>query len=95
MRDPVSLLFAGNKAQMEKLMDKKNIAKGGWGEMTIWELFCRLKDELEELEVELVQLNPNFEYQRIRLEAADMANFAHMIIQRCDREIQDAKIPGA
>jgi hypothetical protein len=93
MRDPVSLLFSGNKAQMEKLMDEKNRAKGGWELMTIRELNTKLIEEVCELLLEVALEKSDF--ISIRLEAADVANFAHMIIQRCDREIQDAKIPGA
>jgi NTP pyrophosphatase (non-canonical NTP hydrolase) len=78
---------------MEKLMDEKNIAKGGWGDITIHELNTMLIEEFCELLLEIG--SEKLDYKSIRLEAADVANFAHMIIQRCDREIQDAKVPGA
>jgi len=83
-RDYKKLLESGNKAQLEKL--KNNEHKSGFENLDIDYAFERLKEEVHELLVELQgvkERNPS----DIRSEAADVANFAYMIILKCDQEI--------
>lgn len=83
-RNYSALLYAGNRAQLEKL--NQNGHKGGW-DMNIGELYTRTADELMELREEVVA-NRKLDYAAIRHEAADVANYAHMIIEKCDRELE-------
>jgi hypothetical protein len=82
-RDYNALLSAGNIAQIEKL--KENDHKESFDNIPLWEAYYLLRDEIEELDFEID--NKNKDYSKIRHEAADVANFAHMIILKCDREI--------
>ncbi len=84
-RDYDKLLKAGNAAQLEKL--KENEHKQGWDDMNIDYAVDRIVEEVEELIRER-------DVQCIRREAADIANFCHMIILRCDRIIQLEKERG-
>lgn len=83
-RDYKALLEAGNKAQLEKLNLSKNEDKEGFEDLPVGMLTNRINDELEELYDEM-PLPRN--YVKIRHEAADIANFAHMIILACDKEL--------
>lgn len=95
-RDYTKLLKAGNAAQLEKL--KENEHKTGFEDINIYYAYNRLKNELQELSIEMYYmprkvwaLRENINYPAIRHEAADIANFAHMIILQCDK-IQKRKI---
>jgi len=83
MRDYNKLLEAGNKAQLEKL--KENEHKEDWESMPFEYKCIRLHEEHHEFTDELIAINRD--YAKIRHEAADIANFAHMIILACDKEI--------
>lgn len=89
MREYDKLLESGNRAQLEKLYQNRH--KNGFDTIMIIDATRRIKEELEELEE--VACNhekrdyPNF--SNIRHEAADIANFAHMIIYKCDRELNN------
>ena len=61
-------------AMMDKL--NKNSHKGGWREMSIWALFLRLCDDVEELKEAICTNGFNGSIQD---EAVDVANFAMMI----------------
>ncbi len=80
-RNYEKLLKAGNQAQLVKL--KMNEEKGGWNNLSFGQLFVMLQEELNELEKEID--NHHQDTDLIRLEAADIANYAHMIIQKCDK----------
>lgn len=82
------LIASGTRAQLEKLREKEK-TKGGWWHYHLEELFKMLKDEAVELaiEVELHSVGHGSE-SKIRREAADVANVAHMIIQKCDAIIK-------
>ncbi len=85
MRDIDALLKAGNKAQREKLEENRH--KGGFDTDDIFIIHEKLVIEVYELEEELyTRLMPKKEidYAKARREAADVANFAHMIILKCD-----------
>ena len=85
-RDYDALLKAGNQAQIEKL--KKNEHKKGFDNIGFTYGFIRLTEELKELEEELICLKHGLNnYETLRSEAADIANFAHMIILACDKEL--------
>jgi len=48
----------------------------------------RLNEESRELFLELFgRIDGIYDPKKVRLEAADVANFAHMIIYQCDKEI--------
>jgi NTP pyrophosphatase (non-canonical NTP hydrolase) len=84
MRDYKALLEAGNKAQLEKL--KQNEHKKDFESVTFEYAYNRLVEEMIELkEAFSVQEVNNEGFKNIRQEAADVANFAHMIIYRCDQ----------
>lgn len=86
-RDYGKLLSAGNKAQLEKL--QQNEHKSGFDNINVHYAFRRLTEELKELEKKLFQgFHPKhrFDIFNTRAEAADIANFAHMIILACDQE---------
>lgn len=91
MRDYTALLEAGNKAQLEKL--EENGHKEGFDDIDISLCEERLKDEVKELDKEIwdeyyEEYFENMDYKKIRHEAADIANFAHMIILACDKELE-------
>lgn len=93
------LLKAGNSAQLEKL--KQNEHKAGLENLELKYMYKRLRQETRELWKELYwfpflrtigcRLLSNYLYHKwVRNEAADIANFAHMIIYKCDQELKKA-----
>ncbi len=88
MRDYKRLFDAGNAAQLEKL--RQNEHKKGWDSVTFEYAYFRLIEEVGELSEALraQEVNPEG-YKNIRQEAADVANFAHMIILKCDEALKD------
>ena len=81
MRDYNKLLESGNKAQLEKL--KKYDAKGEFP-TDLYLLMFLLKAEYGELLVESYLKD----YKAMRKEFADIANYAHMGILACDKELK-------
>jgi hypothetical protein len=86
------LLRAGNAAQVEKL--KRNAYKSGYEDIAFDYAWKRLKEEMHELNIALCLISlTDLEYENtlknIRHEAADVANFAHMLIYKCDKLITD------
>ncbi len=79
MRDYKALLEAGFYAQIEKLQE--NDHKGDWDSTDIGNVVSLLRDEVEEL----TQAVADKSYRDARREAADVANFAHMIIFVCNK----------
>ena len=88
-RNYKELLKAGNKAQLEKL--QQNGHKKGFDDIDIDYAYIRLEVEMDELLKELLLFPSSKDrkkvYEKIRHEAADIANYAHMIILKCDKEI--------
>ena len=82
MRNYKALIKSGTTAQIEKL--KANEHKKGFDNIPLHYAVERLKDEMRELEIEFTG-SVSLDYDDIRSEAADVANFAHMIIHRCDQ----------
>lgn len=83
MRNYNGLIASANNAMLEKL--KENEHKTGFDEMTIKHALLRIGEETMELSQEIYsQGSP----ENIRREAADVANFAAMIIYQCDRLIK-------
>jgi len=78
-RDYKFLLQEGLKAQVEKL--RENDHKCGFDTEQLQILFNKLLREVEELHAEIFTLPRD--YKKIRREAADVANFAFMIILKC------------
>lgn len=78
------LLQSGIAAQTEKLLE--NSEKRGFDNIDIDYGFKRLQDEYLELFDELYYVKKR-DPHKIRREAADVANFAHMIIFACDKLI--------
>ncbi len=88
MRNYKELLKAGNAAQLEKLKENKH--KDGFDNIDIYYAYKRLIEEKIELGDELYQplgRKDFLDYQKIKNEAADVANFAHMIILKCKKEL--------
>ena len=83
MRDIDALLKAGNLAQREKL--EQNGHKQGFDNIDIDDAFECLAGEFAELDVEMMK---DGHWKEKRHEAADIANYAHMIILACDRELE-------
>lgn len=81
MRDIDALLAAGNQAQREKL--EENGHKEGFNDMPLGDLAVLLMGEAKELMGAIWSEST----ESVRHEAADVANFAHMIILVCDKEI--------
>jgi NTP pyrophosphatase (non-canonical NTP hydrolase) len=82
MRDYEQLFQAGNSAQREKL--KENEHKSGFDDIEINYAIRRISEELQELKD--AYLNKGL--SEVREEAADIANFAHMIINKIDIELK-------
>lgn len=79
MRDYEGLLRAGNQAQLEKL--KENSYKKNWDDMNGWYAIGRMNEEIREL----AEAYARRDYREARREAADVANFAHMVVVLCDK----------
>ena len=77
-RDVDALLEAGTRAQREKL--EENTDKGSWLNLNTSELFDLLSVEMREL-ADTFGMDDT---EAMRREAADVANYAHMIIERCN-----------
>ena len=80
-RDYKALLHAGNKAQLEKL--EQNGHKEGFDSLPLGDLAVLLMGETKELMGAIWSEG----LESVRHEAADVANFAHMIILACDKEL--------
>jgi NTP pyrophosphatase (non-canonical NTP hydrolase) len=78
-RNNAELLVHANIAMMEKLNENKH--KPSWDNISLRELLKRLRQECAELDEAVDTGKPD----DIRREAADVANFAAMIILFCDK----------
>ncbi len=85
-RDYEALLEAGNKAQLEKL--RENEHKDGFDDISIAYVMDRIEDEHMELEHAFDNVG-DLGWESVRHEAADIANFAHMIILKCNKLIEE------
>jgi hypothetical protein len=83
MRNYEKLIESGNKAQMEKL--RENEHKRGFDNLDVRYSNRRIKEEQQELD-HAIAIG---DLEAIRREAADIANFAHMIIYRCDSILEN------
>lgn len=92
---PEVQLFA--QAMEERL--RANDGKGGWRDETVGHLMSRLRDEVEELGEALVALEEeegednhkitwNFAREKVKREAADVANFAMMVADVLGRLVE-------
>jgi NTP pyrophosphatase (non-canonical NTP hydrolase) len=76
VRDYQQLIYEGNREQLRKLYANKN--KKGWDSCTVDYCLTRIVEEVEEL---LHSENTT----DMKSEAADIANFCHMLIYACNR----------
>lgn len=82
------LVISATAAMLEKLFE--NDHKGTFDAMGIDTLFHLMEDEVKELSDELCKMPLDAtQLGKIRREAADVANFAAMIIYRCDKLIEE------
>ena len=87
MRDIDALFKAGNQAQREKL--EENGHKNDFDDLDTFESYYLMMKETKELQLEIYRRE--IDYKAIRHEAADIANFAHMIIMAADKVITRIK----
>ncbi len=91
------LFIRGTNAQREKL--EENDYKEGFDNIDIYYAFGGLSKERDELLLAIAILELGLDvpgeintqetgYKTIRREAADVDNFAHMIILKCDKELE-------
>jgi len=89
-RDYQKLLQSANTAMLEKL--KKNDHKSGFDNIDfIYALDRTFKEWLELRDAMMKGLYKKEIISEVRAEAADVANFAAMIIYRCDNELNRKK----
>ena len=87
-RNYTQLITAGTAAQMEKL--KQNEHKRGFDNISFEYAYHRLIEEVGELSEAFRAKVVNIQgIKNIRSEAEDVANFAHMIILKCDKLIKE------
>lgn len=82
-----NLIHAGNTAQIEKL--NENHHKDSFNNIPIDVCIIGLEEEHNEVFEEYAK--PVIDYPALRRELADVANYAHMGIMACDREILKLK----
>ena len=84
------LLEQGNKEQLNKLLQNDS-DKEGWDNINTDFAIERIEDELEELKAAHMKTD----IMRMIEEAADIANFAHMLIWKCNRIVKTLKKTSA
>jgi uncharacterized small protein (DUF1192 family) len=85
MRDIDKLLGRGTALQTYKLL--ANAHKDDFNTLKVDELFALLEDEIEELAAEVYKWkNGKADLIELVLEAADVANFSHMIILKAEED---------
>lgn len=82
-RDYDKLIKSGITAQMEKLL--KNGHKEGFENISLPHIKLRIYEEYIEFLDELKKVD--FDYEKIRHELADIANFCHMGILHCNKKL--------
>lgn len=95
-RNYKELFQAGNKAQLEQM--EKHEYKRGWKNFLLHSSFQGIRKSAIHIESALYKsfthqeiiIEPT-DLKMIRKKAANIANFAHMIILKCDKEIENAK----
>ena len=88
MRHYTELLNVGMVRQLKKL--KQNEDKPGFDNINFKWAYKRIKDETIELHTELFGVPGSAEpdYDAVADEAADIMNFAAMIIMECERKLK-------
>lgn len=83
---------AGNKAQLEKMIENED-KKSGWDNIGLGFASCELINNAECIHryvkaknIDQSLLKDGLD-EMIRAKAANVANFAHMIILQCDKEL--------
>lgn len=80
------LLNAGNKAQLERLEEKEKQGYTGWDDISLYYAIDKINSNLSKMR--------NATHKETRKAAANIANFAHMIIYQCDSEIRKVEKDG-
>ena len=80
-----NLFDAGNAAQLEKMLEHDY--KKGWDNLDPWFSYGAIDHNLFELKNALHRKD----FIKTRDKAANIANFAHMIILICDNLLKDSK----
>lgn len=92
------LLKSANIAMLEKL--KENEHKNGFEDIDIEFAINRITEETDELDIEFNGIAMykawkgkmhKTNYHKVRREAADVANFAAMIIYKCDQKMKEGE----
>ena len=107
MNEYDELFEVGNKAQLEQ-MERFGDEKGGWYDIDLRYGSDNLKEKADEVSISLTRLllrqagyreGMNVSKKEIieflnlvKRKAAHSANFAHMIILECNKEIKDYKL---
>jgi len=87
------LIKAGNKAQIEKMEENshKDEFQKRWNNFPIDISIYHMKRNMKKLIETEFEMKPNDDkiyYEILRMKAANIANYAHMIILKCDKMIQ-------
>ena len=82
MRDYEKLFESGNSGFYDRLYIPEH--KGSWQDICIEDLFIKLRVEVSELQEAVI----GGDFKDIRQEAADVANYAHMLIEACNSVIE-------
>jgi len=87
------LIEAGNKAQIEKMEEnsRKDEFQDRWDnfpiDISIYHMKRNMK-KLIEIEFDMKENDAKMWYEILRMKAANIANYADMIILKCDEMIQ-------
>ena len=88
-RDYDELFIRGTNAQREELEEKER--KNGFDNIGIPYALRTIEEKIDELRgaIRLAAVfDQEIDYTTVRHTAADIANFAHMIILKCDKELE-------
>lgn len=79
---------AGNNAQLEQ-MKKHESSKSGYEDADIFYAARKITDYIPILLKLSLLTSKGRNIERLRKEAANISNYAHMIILKCDKEIKE------
>lgn len=72
---------------MERVL-RKNDHKGGWGEMSLGEIFDRVQEEFQEAEDAWESVKKREHYEKVSEELVDVANFCMMFYNNLHPELR-------
>ena len=92
VEDYKKLFESGNKAQLEQMNKHKHYT--GWDNFGLGAGFNGIRKNAIKIEEQLYTLftrqgrkKDSIDYEKVRERAANIANFAHMMILDCDKEL--------